>query len=193
MRGRSTRCLRGSTPTDREARARAIVGKFRAWIRPAGSRGPRARAVGRRRLLHAVDERDPGPQEREQVRAVEPAPTRLRHVEELVGYQEPLRPRPRALRHALAEPRRPRTGIRSSSTSAGASSLCGKVEEREQGLGILLQRRNGLRVLGPVLGGELGDRLARPLPGLGLSRRHIVGCITSAPPSRYAQASDGVT
>jgi hypothetical protein len=36
--------------------------------------------------------RDAGPHERQQVRAVEPTPTSLRHVEELVGHQETLRP-----------------------------------------------------------------------------------------------------
>jgi hypothetical protein len=48
--------------------------------------------------------RDAGPHERQQVRAVEPTPTSLRHVEELVGHQETLRSRALALRHALAEP-----------------------------------------------------------------------------------------
>ena len=44
--------------------------------------------------------------------------------------------------------------------------LGGEVEERQQRVGIMLQRRGGLRVLGPVLDGEPGDRLARLLAGL---------------------------
>jgi hypothetical protein len=54
-------------------------------------------------VLHAVDERDTGPHEREQVCTVEPPPASLRHVEELVSHQKPLRTGARALRHALTQ------------------------------------------------------------------------------------------
>jgi hypothetical protein len=37
------------------------------------------------------------------MRAVEPSPSRLRHVQELACHQEPLRAGARALRHALAQ------------------------------------------------------------------------------------------
>src|SRR4029450_11361481 len=56
------------------------------------------------RLLYAVHERDPGPHEGQEVRPVEPPPPHLRHVEELVGHQEPLRPRPCALGDSLPQP-----------------------------------------------------------------------------------------
>ena len=46
--------------------------------------------------------------------------------------------------------------------------LGGEVEEREQDIGVLLQRRDGLRVLRAVLGGELRNRLARLPAGLGV-------------------------
>ncbi len=43
--------------------------------------------------------------------------------------------------------------------------LRGKVEEGQQHVGILLQRRDGLGVLGAVLAGKPRDRCARLLPG----------------------------
>src|SRR5262245_56551924 len=45
-----------------------------------------------------------------------------------------------------------------------------EVEEGEQRVGVLLQRRDGLRILGPVLAGEPRDRLARLLPRFGVHR-----------------------
>src|SRR5207249_10033943 len=42
--------------------------------------------------------------------------------------------------------------------------LGGKVEEREQCVGVLLQGCDGLWVLGPVLAGEPGDRVPRGAP-----------------------------
>jgi hypothetical protein len=53
------------------------------------------------RLLHAVHESDTLANERQEVRAVQPSPPGLRHVEELVSHQQPFRSRARALRHAL--------------------------------------------------------------------------------------------
>src|SRR5262249_13187473 len=50
--------------------------------------------------------------------------------------------------------------------------LGGEVEEREQRVGVLLQRRDGLRILRPVLAGESRDRLARLLPRFGV--HHLV-------------------
>src|ERR1700737_3593706 len=46
--------------------------------------------------------------------------------------------------------------------------LGGEVEEREEGVGVLLQRRDGLRVLGAVLGGEPCDRFTGLRAGLGI-------------------------
>ena len=48
----------------------------------------------------------------------------------------------------------------------------GEVEEGEQDISVLLQGRDGLRVLGPVLAGEPGDCLARLFTGL--SVHHLV-------------------
>jgi hypothetical protein len=45
------------------------------------------------------------------MRAVEASPSRLRHVEQLVGHQEALRPRARALRYPLAQPDRRERGL----------------------------------------------------------------------------------
>ena len=45
-----------------------------------------------------------GPHERQEVGTIGPSPADLRHVQELVGHQEPLRARPGALRHTLAQP-----------------------------------------------------------------------------------------
>jgi hypothetical protein len=65
------------------------------------------------------------------VRAAEPAPVGLRHLRELVGHLEPLRPRPRALRHPLAEAHG-REVTRSRSTSALASGPRGGGEPRDR-------------------------------------------------------------
>src|SRR5690348_10660852 len=54
-------------------------------------------------LPAAIHEADAGTYERQEVRAVEATPPRLRHVEELVGHQERLRAGARPLRHALAQ------------------------------------------------------------------------------------------
>src|SRR6266571_6018510 len=54
-------------------------------------------------LLDAIHEDDAGPDERQEVCAIEASPPGLRHVEQLVGHQEPLGPGARALRHALAQ------------------------------------------------------------------------------------------
>src|SRR5262249_41205773 len=53
-------------------------------------------------LLDPVHEADACSDERQEMCAVEPSQPRLRHVEELVGHQERLGPRPRTLRDALA-------------------------------------------------------------------------------------------
>ncbi len=69
-------------------------------------RGARSGLAALACLLPALHEGDAISNKRQQVRAVEPSPAGLRHVEELVGHQQALRPRARALRHALAEPHR---------------------------------------------------------------------------------------
>jgi hypothetical protein len=54
-------------------------------------RGSRSGLAALACLLHAVHESDTIPNQRQEVRAVEPSPAGLRHVEELVGHQQPLR------------------------------------------------------------------------------------------------------
>src|SRR5438876_2218952 len=58
--------------------------------------------------------------------------------------------------------------------------------KREEHVGILLQRRDGIRVLGPVLGGEARNRLARLLTGLGV---HSSGRVRRGPVIRMCVAS----
>jgi hypothetical protein len=55
----------------------------------AALRGSRSRLTALGRLLHSVHEGDARSDERQQVRPIEAAPPRLRHVEELVGHQKP--------------------------------------------------------------------------------------------------------
>src|SRR5262249_22743949 len=81
----------------------------RGWGLTCPSRGPRSRLAALAWPLHSVDQNDAGADERQEVRTVEPPPAGLRHVEELVGHEEALCARARALRHALAEPHRRET------------------------------------------------------------------------------------
>jgi hypothetical protein len=78
---------------------------------------------------------------------VEPPPSRLRHVEELVGHQPNPHARARALRHALAQSHRRERRLDHIRRAEMLPVLGGEVEEREQRISVLLQRRDGLRYL----------------------------------------------
>ena len=54
--------------------------------------------------LNAIHEGDAGTHQWQKVCTVEPPPPGLRHIEELVGHQEPLRARACALRDPLTQP-----------------------------------------------------------------------------------------
>jgi hypothetical protein len=72
--------------------------------------------------LDAIREDDSGADERQEVRAVEPTPPRLRHVQELVGHRKPLQAGAHLLsRAAAAAPSR--TGTRSRCWSEMRSTL----------------------------------------------------------------------
>src|SRR5262245_56581771 len=75
------------------------------WVRIGTLRSLCPRPGALPSLLLAIHKRDAGLHERQEVRPVEPPPSGLRHVEELVGHQEPLCAGTRALRYALTEPR----------------------------------------------------------------------------------------
>src|SRR5206468_1423153 len=77
-------------------------------------------------------------------------------------------PGARALRHALAQSDRRERRLDHVRGPEMLPVLGGEVEEREQDIGVLLRRRDGLRVLRAVLGGEPRNRLARLRAGLGV-------------------------
>jgi len=92
----------------------------------------------------------------------------MSHVEELVGHQETLRARASPLRYALAQSDGRERGLDDVAGPQVLPVLGGEVEERQQRGGVLVQGRDGLRVLGPVLDGEPLRRLACLLARLGV-------------------------
>ena len=89
-----------------------------------------------------------------EVRAVEASPPPLRHVEELVGHQQSFRPRACSLRHPLAQPHGRERRLDHVARAEMLPVFGGKVEEGQEYVSVLLQRRDGLRVLGAVLAGK---------------------------------------
>ena len=95
------------------------------------------------------------------MRGVHPPPALLRGVEQLVGHRQSRRPRPGALRDALAQPDRGEGGLDRVRGAQVHVVLGREVVEREQPLEVVGDLRCRLRPL-RELPGEGARRIQRP-------------------------------